>query len=786
MRSIALRAARAPTLLLVLVALSLGCAPRGLPPAEQGTYLTGETLKRIEAMYLYPDRLDRRMIIGALDALELRFDSVRFSDEGSTGILSVGTAEAVVEIDDQVDIGRFRRTLGRALHFVSDHLEEELEENETLELIALQGALLSLDPYSTIFSGRTTEDFTIRFSGRLHGIGARIGRRDGHLTAVTVFPGSPAEQAGLREGDWIVTIDERPTRPLSVSEAVGQIRGEIDTEVVLGVIRKEEELEISITRGDVRVPSVETRTLESGIGYAGIDVVSATTAEEFQEKVTALGPLDGLVLDLRGNTGGSMRSATQLADLFLERQLIARIVGRDGRDESRGRNRWIAHAPVVFGFDVIVLVDPSTASAAEILAGALAPLDSVTIMGQKTFGKGLIQQVLPLPEENLLKLTVAEYRLSQNRIIQEIGVEPDIELYPVPSDRLGALAQVPDQALPYLRRPGEPDDFPIEAAVTLLRNERGSALRDIGEHAGQDIAAALAEHGVKWAAGAALPDELPAPLEIDNSAVQLSAGREGSLQLRVRNPNSFPIPDAWAAIEASASYLSNKLIALGTLPAQGEVSATIPLTPPSGLSVVDHPLTVHVASGAHPIQSTELVLHIDELGPELAIDVEQLQDDTLRVTVANLGASPISGLQVSVPGDVQTIEELAGGAREEFTLQLTSGRKEVAIGLAGPWAQRRILIPIPETTARVSLPAVKLERGGLPGRPQIRVEANAAEGLREGWILLDGQKQAYIAWGGTKAGTLRAALGEGEHDLMTKIETLSGISIIDMRKLTAN
>ncbi|MEE8314623.1 MAG: S41 family peptidase, partial [Myxococcota bacterium] len=382
----------------ILIALSLGCATRTLPPAEYATTLTEQTLKHTQSMYLYTERIDRRMIVGALDALERSFDSVRFAEEEDRGILTVGTAEAEIAIEDEVDVGRFGTTLGRALYFVNANLDEDLDDSEDLELIALQGALLALDPYSTVFSSRTTEDFTIRFSGKLHGIGARIGRRDGHLTAITVFPDSPAERGGLAEGDWIVAIDDQPTRPLSVSEAVGQIRGEIDTTVVLDVVRAEQELQVTITRGEVLVPSVETRLIEGAIGYARIDVFSATTATEFREKITELGELDGLVLDLRGNTGGSMRSATDLADFFLDRQLIAKIVGRDGKRMTRGNTRWIAKSAVIFDFPVVVLVDPTTASAAEILSGAMAPLDHVTVMGQTTFGKGVIQQVLPLPE----------------------------------------------------------------------------------------------------------------------------------------------------------------------------------------------------------------------------------------------------------------------------------------------------------------------------------------------------------------------------------------------------
>ncbi len=779
-------AARSGVLVPILIALSLGCATRTLPPAEYATTLTEQTLKHIRSMYLHSERIDRRMIVGALDALELRFDSVRFADEEDRGVLRVGTAEAAIAIDDEVDVGRFRTTLGRALYFVNANLDEDLDDSEDLELTALQGALLALDPYSTVFSSRSTEDFTIRFSGKLHGIGARIGRRDGHLTAITVFPDSPAERGGLAEGDWIVAIDGQPTRPLSLSEAVGQIRGEIDTTVALDVMRAEQELQVTITRGEVLVPSVETRLLEGAIGYAHIEVFSATTATEFREKITELGELDGLVLDLRGNTGGSMRSATDLADFFLDRQLIAKIVGRGGKRMTRGNTRWIAKPAVVFDFPVVVLVNPATASAAEILSGAMAPLDHVTVMGQTTFGKGVIQQVLPLPDGHLLKLTVAEYRLSKNRIIHEIGIEPDIALHPVSTLRLDALAQVPEGALPYLRKPGEPDTFPIDAAVTLLTDEREVALQTLTDRVHEQIAGELEERGIAWTHSSGLPDQLPLRLEITDSAMRFSGGEEGSLHLRIHNPNSFAIPDAWAALEAPASYLSNKLVALGTLPAFGEISAEIPLTPPPGLSVVDHPVTLHVASGDRPIQSDQLTLHVEGRAPELAIVVERLEDERIRVTVTNLSERAIPDLRVSVPGDTRAIEELAGGEGQELTLQLTAEPDEVAIGLAGPWAQRRILVPIPEAMLRVELPAVQFKRAGFPGRPQIRVDANASDGLREGWILLDGQKKAYVAWEGSKAGTLRAALAEGDHEVMTKVETLSGVAIIDVRRLTAN
>ena len=215
-------------------------------------------------------------------------------------------------------------------------------------MLALRGALRSLDPYSTIFSGRTTEDFRIRFSGKLSGIGSRIGRRDGHLTAMKVFPKSPAEKGGLRDGDWILTIDGDPTQPLSLSEAVDRLRGKAGSRVLLGVQRSDEEkddqrLEIEIVRGEVQVPNVEARMLDdSRIGYAEIASVSRTTSTEFRKKVIDLGEIEGLVLDLRSNSGGSMLAAQQLADLSSRSSSSSGWSGATaGRPDVRTR-RWRA------------------------------------------------------------------------------------------------------------------------------------------------------------------------------------------------------------------------------------------------------------------------------------------------------------------------------------------------------------------------------------------------------------------------------------------------------------
>ncbi|MCP4005525.1 MAG: S41 family peptidase, partial [bacterium] len=570
-RKAGVRSGRWSIALLCLLWILGGCAVRTLPVEEAATPLTSETFRRTLDMYLYPDRLDRRVLVGSLDALESRFDSVRFDDdeENQQGILTVGEAKVTVPVAPTFEREQYRRVLARALHFVARNLREEIKPDETLELISLRGALNALDRYSTVFSGRSTDDFKIRFSGKLFGIGSQIGRRDGDLIAIHVFPDSPAERGGLKDGDAIITVDGDPTQPLSLHEAVDRIRGEVDTQIVLGVRRGEEkeELEITITRGEVVVPSVETKKLSDRIGYSRIFQVSRNTAVEFAEKTNALGNLDGLVLDLRGNTGGSMTAASHLADLFLSRQLILRVVNRDGEPAST-RSRQIAGPEVLFPFKTVVLVDGSTASAAEILSGAMAPLGHVTIVGQTTFGKGLIQQVIPLPDENLLKLTVAEYLLSGDRAIHGKGIEPDIVLYPVPDKSLGELADVPENALPYIRISGEDDTFPIDFSQRMLEIGNEAAIAETRISANKSINEQLEDFGVVWrSASSQLPSELGAALEVSATGADLVAGESSVLTLEVHNPNSFPVPDTWIALRAPATYVQNQLVSLGTLPA---------------------------------------------------------------------------------------------------------------------------------------------------------------------------------------------------------------------------
>ena len=749
--------------------------------------VTKDALTQTGNFYLWPDRLDQRMVIGALDGLEQSFDSVMFETDGDSGegILTVNTASARVPLDPSFDAERYRDVLSRAIHFTEVNLPDPIDPDDDLEHIALRGALGALDPYSTVFSGRSSEDFKIRFEGKLSGVGARIGRRDGDLIAIRVFPGSPAEKGGLRDGDAILYIDGDPTQPLSVEEAVSRIRGRSGTLVALGLQRgtdTKERLDIAITRGEVMIPSVESKKLsgEKSIGYAQIYQVSRETAQEFQDRVKELGPVDGLVIDMRGNTGGSMVAAAQLADQFLDSQMIVRTVTRDGLAPD-ARSRMIADPEILFDMPLAILVDPQTASAAEIISGALEPLGNVTLVGQTTFGKGLVQQVMPMKDENLLKLTVAEYLLSDDRAINKKGIVPGVLLFPVSESRLGTLANVPADAIPYVRGTGDEDAFPVDVGASLLREPREQALAGVRARSYAHIAEELEPLGVTWSAQRKPGDPaLERPLQVELVAPTLVSGEPGKLRITVTNPNDFPLTDTWVAVDAAAQYLDNKVAGLGEIAAHGSASTEIEVVPPDGISVEHHPIDVLVAAGDRPLAKQRAVLDVSVQPPELEFDVERTSPTDVRLTLLNKGPHAARSITVAVPGATRSFEVLEPGARQELMLPLSATPKTIVIAQLGPWAQRRVELPIPQANARYTPPKVTIDEQS----ENIDLHARTDVGLRDGWISIDGQKKAFVDFAGAREGGIEQPLGSGEHDVVAKIETTDGVSVIDVRRLT--
>lgn len=308
---------------------------------------------------------------------------------------------------------------------------------------AIRGALEELgDPYTSFMEPDEFEAFQDDLEGRLVGIGVSVEAVGRYITVVSPIKGSPAEQAGLKAGDRILEADGKSLVGLSASEAAQQIRGEAGTRVTLKIERPSEGrvFEVTVTRAPVQVPAVESERIEGGIGLIRIHSFSEAMPERFDEAYRELagGGLRGLVVDLRNNPGGRLDSALELAGRFIRRgEPVVLEVDRESRRQvlrSPG-----AREPV--RVPVVVLVNEGSASASEVLAGALQDYGIATLVGTRTFGKGSIQRLFDVAGGGVLKLTVAEYRTPKGRVVDGQGLSPDVEVQPpeVDPERYRAL-----------------------------------------------------------------------------------------------------------------------------------------------------------------------------------------------------------------------------------------------------------------------------------------------------------------------------------------------------------
>jgi carboxyl-terminal processing protease len=310
----------------------------------------------------------------------------------------------------------------------------------------------------------TPEEFRVLRSdteGRFGGIGCEVDVRGGVLTVMMPLPGTPAERAGLRPGDRIVEIDGDSTEGMSLQDAVVAMRGEPGTIVTLAVRRQEgaEPEELSITRARIRVESVEARLLDrrARIGYAKLRTFQEDTAARLHEELDRMereagGRLAGIVLDLRSNPGGLVDQSVEVVDEFLDDGIIVTTRGRGGRlmAEERAHHRGTRPRMVM-----AVLVDEHSASASEIVVGALQDHGRAVILGEQTYGKGSVQNVIELPDGSGLKLTVARYHTPSGRCIHGEGIAPDVPLAPAPEPEPGTRSRPDPQieaALARVRR----------------------------------------------------------------------------------------------------------------------------------------------------------------------------------------------------------------------------------------------------------------------------------------------------------------------------------------------
>lgn len=335
----------------------------------------------------------------------------------------------VIETVDAYEGEAYKRikTFVEVMSLVKQNYVEEVDDKD-LVYGAIRGMLSSLDPHSSFMTPDSYHEMQIETKGEFGGLGIQIGMKDNLLTVISPIDDTPAFEAGIKAGDIIIKIDQEPTKDLTLTEAVSKLRGEKGTSVTITIVRTdlEKPIDINIIRDIIKTKSVKHKIIDNEIGYVRLLQFQEQSAADLEKALVEISKTDGitgLILDLRNNPGGLLNSAVDISSKFLPaNKLVVYIKGRSGnKTEYKTKN---GNKP--YSYPMIVLVNEGSASASEIVAGALQDWGRAVILGTKTFGKGSVQTVMELNDGSGLRLTTARYYTPKDRSIQSTGIEPDI------------------------------------------------------------------------------------------------------------------------------------------------------------------------------------------------------------------------------------------------------------------------------------------------------------------------------------------------------------------------
>ena len=344
------------------------------------------------------------------------------------GLLFFNGTDANVEADTK-EVYKHIEIFTEVLRQVEKNYVEP-QDAQKLIYGAIKGMVQNLDPHSSFMTKEEYKELMTETKGSFSGIGIEITIKDKILTVVSPIEGTPAYNAGMKAGDKIIMVEGKSTQDMSLIEAVKKIRGPEGTKINLTIAREgvDKPLEFSITRGVIPLKSVRSYSLSPGIGYIRVSNFQSNTTENLSSALNGLekdGPLKGLIIDLRNNPGGLLSQAIEVSELFLDSGVI---VSTKGRETSHNIKATAHKNKKERKYPIIVLVNGGSASAAEIVAGALQDNNKAIILGTRTFGKGSVQSILPLSDGSGLRLTTARYYTPRGKSIQSSGITPDIEI----------------------------------------------------------------------------------------------------------------------------------------------------------------------------------------------------------------------------------------------------------------------------------------------------------------------------------------------------------------------
>lgn len=318
---------------------------------------------------------------------------------------------------------------GEVLEKINDEYVDEIDQSQSMDA-AINGLLQSLDPYSAYMTPESFESMQTETSGEFGGLGIEVGMEAGVVKVISPIDNTPASKAGLKAGDYIVKINDTQVQGKSLTEAVELMRGPVGSNIEITVRRRGEKkaLIFNITREIIEVQSVKFELLENNIGYIRLTSFNENSSSQVKEKIEKLNnnkKLKGYILDLRNNPGGLLSQAIKISDFFLDN---GEIVSTKSRQPSENRKWFAKKGDLTNGKTVLVLINYGSASAAEIVAGALKDHKRAIIVGENSYGKGSVQSIIPLKNRGAIRLTIAKYYLPSGKSISEVGVTPDIEV----------------------------------------------------------------------------------------------------------------------------------------------------------------------------------------------------------------------------------------------------------------------------------------------------------------------------------------------------------------------
>jgi carboxyl-terminal processing protease len=630
---------------------------RGLEPAlavtakqvAKGPYdltrleAVNETLKLVRDKYVDPARVrPRDMLLSALNRIQQDVAQVivLHDENGPEVLVRVEATERKFRVDNIQGPWDIAARLREIFAFLQENLRGTEVDLRDVEYAACNGMLRTLDPHSVFLSPEAYKEMNTSTSGAFGGLGIVISIRDQMLTVMNPMPNTPAGRAGIKRMDRITKINNESTLNMPLDDAVRRLRGEPGTKVTVWIHRDGPDgwsgsKAFELTREQIRVKSVDARLLDGGVGYIRLKQFQSASSKEVEAALadfrTKEPRFKGLILDLRGNPGGLLDQAVKIADLFVKSgTLVATVGASEGREEKQARPS--AEPP----YPIVLLVNGQSASASEIVAGALKNLDRAVVVGTTTFGKGSVQLVFSdiTAEKAALKLTIAQYLTPGDESIQSVGISPDIELDPMTVDSLemdlfsdnkkvirerdlsahlsNARARegqrptyvvrynLPEQERAAIRdRGGDLDDnfevdFPIRFGRELVarmpwEQRRTDQLRSVHELVSQTqkdeiikVGAELAKIGIDWTEA---PPDAPGPsakdfevtVTTDRPENEVTAGQPMNLKVTVKNNGKDPVYRLRAITTSDSGYYDGKELIFGKIaPGQSKV-ATVPL-----------------------------------------------------------------------------------------------------------------------------------------------------------------------------------------------------------------